>query len=245
MFNVLRRLCHNSKPVLEKPSLVVFLGAPGVGKGTYASRVAPLLGFSHVSLGEELRQESKHNPWLRSLLQEGKLVPDEFVLNRLVGIVRNLSSKCQGIILDGFPRTLEQAVALDRSYEVDAVYRLSLREDLLVHKMSFRRVCRTCGETFNLANITEPGYEMPPLLPPSDCKGPCELIQREDDREEVVRSRLRIYYETETPIEQFYYERGILYTFELKGGVSKMLPELVSFMSKTLPTHTSLKRASG
>ncbi|EME32456.1 adenylate kinase [Galdieria sulphuraria] len=245
MFTALRRLCHNSKIVLEKPSLVVFLGAPGVGKGTYASRVAPLLDFSHVSLGEEFRTESKHNVWLRSLLEEGKLVPDDFVLNRVLSIIRNLSSKCQGIILDGFPRTREQAVSLNRVYEVDAVYRLTLREDILVHKMSFRRVCHTCGKTFNLANITEPGYEMPPLLPPSSCQGPCELVQRDDDKEEVVRSRLKIYREMEAPIEQFYNERGILYTFELKGGVSKMLPELVSFMSKTLPNHCSLRRISG
>lgn len=86
---------------------------------------------------------------------------------------------------------------------------------------------------------------MPPLLPPSDCKGPCELIQRDDDREDVIRSRLEIYHTMEAPIEQFYRERGILYTFELTGGVSKMLPDLISFISSTLPNQTTLKRASG
>jgi adenylate kinase len=179
-----------------------------------------------------------------SHMLSGKLLPDDFVLKRLLSMIESSSSNYRGFILDGFPRTLDQAVSLNNLYEVDAVYRLTLREDILIQKLSYRRVCQTCGKTFNLANITEPGYEMPPLLPPADCQGPCKLVQREDDKEEVIRSRLKIYYEMEAPIEQFYRERGILYTFELKGGVSKMLPELVSFISKTLPNNGALKKAS-
>eukprot|EP00871_Galdieria_phlegrea_P006104 jgi/Galph1/981/GphlegSOOS_G5644.1 len=236
----LRRLCSRSRT--DNTNLLVFLGAPGVGKGTYASRVASLLGFQHVSLGDIFRAESQKNEWLRSELQQGNLLPDSFVL-RSVDDVLNTYSSNPGIILDGFPRTLEQAASLEKIRPVGAVYLLKLREDILIKKLSFRRVCGTCGKTFNLANITEPGYEMPPLLPPSDCQGPCNLFQREDDKEDIVRSRLELYKESHAPIEEFYRKRNILHIFELKGGVAKMLPELGSLISQTCYSPSSFKHA--
>ncbi|CAA6673495.1 unnamed protein product [Spirodela intermedia] len=181
-----------------------FLGCPGVGKGTYASRLSQLLGVPHIATGDLVREElSSSGPLadqLRGIVNQGKLVSDEIIVDLLSKRVEKGEAKGEsGFILDGFPRTLRQAEILERVTDVDLVINLKLREDVLLEKCLGRRICSQCGGNFNIACIDikgedgKPGIYMAPLLPPEGCAS--KLVTRSDDTEEVVKERLRIYNE--------------------------------------------------
>ncbi|KAG9158841.1 hypothetical protein Leryth_017870 [Lithospermum erythrorhizon] len=204
----------------------VFLGCPGVGKGTYAARLSNLVGVPHISTGDLVRQElSSHGPLasqllllgvhgplasqLEDIVNRGKLISDEIVIDLLSKRLEAGEAKGEsGFILDGFPRTIRQAEILEEVTDIDLVINLKLREEALIAKCLGRRICSECGGNYNVACIDikgengHPGMSMPPLLPPLQCE--TKLITRSDDTEDVVKERLRIYNELSLPLEEYY-----------------------------------------
>jgi len=190
---------------------LVIVGPPGAGKGTQSARISSKYGIPHVSTGdmfrEILRREDQLASRVRRYVESGELVPDELV----VEMVRDRICRpdCErGFILDGFPRTLSQAEALDKmlreaNKDLDAVLYLRVSEEAVVRRLSRRRVCESCGAIYHLDHS-------PPKMP-----GVCDrcggrIVQRDDDREEVVRERLRVYHRQTEPLVGYYRQRGIL-----------------------------------
>ncbi|CAM6110750.1 unnamed protein product [Calypogeia fissa] len=218
----------------------VFLGCPGVGKGTYASRLAKLLEVPHIAMGDLVRQELKSTSAMSKKLSDamtlGKLLPDEVIFNLLSRrLEQENSAGVRGFILDGFPRTISQAEVLDDITEIDLVVNLKLREDILIAKCLGRRICGQCGGNFNVAEIDvegangEPRILMPPLLPPPGCSD--RMTIRADDTEEVVRTRLRVYHEESAPVEGYYREKGKLLDFNVGGGIPETWPNLLAALN--------------
>jgi len=218
----------------------IFLGCPGVGKGTYASRLSRFLGIPHIATGdllrEELAQSGPSATELASIVNQGKLVPDEIIVNLLSRRLEKSALKGEsGFILDGFPRTTRQAEILEQVTEIDLVINLKLREDVLLQKCLGRRICSQCGNNYNVASINfeakdgHPAIYMPPLLAPPSCES--KLITREDDTEEVVKERLRVYHDKSRPVEDFYRSRGKLLEFELPGGIPESWPKLLAALN--------------
>ncbi|PSS32620.1 adenylate kinase [Actinidia chinensis var. chinensis] len=229
----------------------VFLGCPGVGKGTYASRFSKLLGVPHISTGDLVREEiSSHGPLasqLADIVNQGKLVSDEIIINLLSKRLEAGEAKGEsGFILDGFPRTIRQAEILDGVTDIDLVINLKLREEALLAKCLGRRICSECGGNYNVACIDiksedgSPVMYMAPLLPPPHCAS--KLITRSDDTEEVVKERLRVYNEMTQPVEEFYRSRRKLLEFDLPGGIPESWPKLLQ--SLNLDTHEDTKSAA-
>lgn len=215
---------------------LVFLGAPGVGKGTFAARIAPLLGVPAISTGDIIRAEMAAGSALgqecAAAVRAGALVPDALVS---AVVARRLAEPdaARGWILDGYPRTLAQASALEAAVYVSRVVNIALPAHVLTAKLLGRRACGDCGKGYNVAAIHEGELDMPPLLPkPEDCaacKGKPRLVTREDDTPAVVKDRMKVY-ETQTrPLIDFYKGCGKLQTFDVKKGVADV-PRLVQEM---------------
>ncbi len=190
---------------------LVIMGPPGAGKGTQSALISSKYGIPHVSTGDMFREILKRNDNLanriRRYVESGELVPDELVVEMVRD--RICRSDCErGFILDGFPRTIAQAEALDRMLseagkELNAVLYLKVSEETVVRRLSRRRVCESCGAIYHL------DYNPPKRPGICDlCGG--KLIQRDDDREEVVRERLRVYREQTEPLISYYGKKGLL-----------------------------------
>ncbi|PIA38727.1 hypothetical protein AQUCO_02700141v1 [Aquilegia coerulea] len=233
---------YENKPLLPRRDLKdrnvqwIFLGSPGVGKGTYASRLSKLLDVPHIATGDLVREElSSSGPLsqqLKEIVNQGKLVSDEIIISLLSKRLEAGDAKGEsGFILDGFPRTIKQAEILEGVTDIDLVVNLKLREDVLVEKCLGRRVCSECNKNFNVACINIeakngiPGVYMAPLLPPAGCAS--KLITRSDDTEEVIKERLRIYNDMCHPVEEFYSSRGKMLEFDLPGGIPESWPKLL------------------
>jgi adenylate kinase len=185
----------------------VILGAPGSGKGTQAVRIAERYTLQHISTGDLLREAVANKTPLgkqvESILTSGKLVSDEIVLELIKEAVEKLSGgNGKGWILDGFPRTMPQAEALEKvlagiSQTIDAVLVLDVDNDIIVDRLSNRRTCASCKAVYNLLN-------MPPKVEGKcdQCGG--ELVQRDDDKPDTIRKRLGVYDEQTRPIIDFY-----------------------------------------
>ncbi|CAA2962116.1 probable adenylate kinase 6, chloroplastic [Olea europaea subsp. europaea] len=229
----------------------VFLGCPGVGKGTYAVRLSKLLVVSHIATGDLVRQELSSDGPLSSQLAEivnqGKLISDEIIINLLSKRLEEIQAKGEtGFILDGFPRTVRQAEILEGVTDIGLVINLKLREEALIAKCLGRRICSECGGNYNVACIDIKGEDgsprmyMPPLLPPPNCES--KLITRSDDTEEVVKERLRVYNEKSRPVEEFYRARGKLLEFDLPGGIPESWTKLLQALN--LDDHEDKKSAA-
>jgi len=192
--------------------LIIF-GPPGSGKGTYSSRLKEVFGLEKISTGDIFREEVKKGSELgkkvEAFLKEGKLVPDEIVIEVVKERIKNLNN----FILDGFPRTVKQAKALDKIVKIDAIIKINAHEEILIEKISGRRICSNpkCDGNYNVADIHKVidgiEYILPPLLPKEDMK--CDkcgspLIQRDDDRPEVIKQRLKVYEEQSKPVLEYY-----------------------------------------
>ena len=186
---------------------IIFLGAPGAGKGTQAELVSERLGIPTISTGAIIREAIKNGTEMgvlaKKFIEQGALVPDDVV----IGIVKErlAQSDCaNGFILDGFPRTVPQAEALDQmGIKLDKVLSLEVSDETIVDRMSGRRVCPSCGKTYHVTSN------------PSSKGDECEvcgakLTIRADDAPEVVRSRLEVYHSTTEPLKDFYQRKGIL-----------------------------------
>lgn len=215
---------------------IIFLGPPGSGKGTYSSRIAPQLKIPHISTGDLFRNEIERGTGLgkkiKNIIDAGNLVPDDIVMQVLKERMSKPDCK-NGFILDGFPRTLNQAKALDKIAKIDIVINLVLPDNILIKKISARRQCRKCGEIYNLADIREGDIHMPPILPKKQgicdkCGG--ELYQRDDDREKVVRERLGVYKKQTAPLIDYYKKKGLLRDIRVVGGPEIMVPKIMAIL---------------
>ena len=186
---------------------LIFLGAPGAGKGTQAEKVSEKLGIPTISTGniirEALKNETEMGLKAKSFIESGKLVPDEVV----IGIIKDRLAEddCKnGFILDGFPRTIPQAEALDAmGIKIDKVIDIEVADEKIVKRMSGRRVCPDCGASYH----TE--YKKPAKDGICNACG-AELVIRKDDKPEVVLDRLSVYHEQTEPLKDYYAAKGIL-----------------------------------
>ena len=206
---------------------LILLGAPGAGKGTQAEILCKRLGIPSISTGNILRAAIKDGTptgvQAKSYIDAGQLVPDEVI----IGILneRIACSDCaNGFILDGVPRTIAQAEAMEvAGIEIDAVIAIEISEDEILRRMSGRRVCEACGSSFNMQAI-------PPRVEGicDNCGG--KLIQRKDDTPETVHKRLEVYHKETKPLVGYYAERGLLKVVETtdnKEGTFRKIMELL------------------
>ena len=183
---------------------VIFLGPPGAGKGTQAQRICAALNIPQISTGDILRRAIKEQTATglkaKEFIDAGKLVPDEVIID----IVRERLAQADcsnGYILDGFPRTVPQAEALEGIAKIDAVIDLDVADEELIARLSGRRVCLNCGATYHVSRLNGE----------TKCAACGEnLIQRDDDKAETVLNRLNVYHSQTAPLVDFYQKKGTL-----------------------------------
>jgi len=185
-------------------NLIIF-GPPGSGKGTYASRLQSKLGVDVIAMGDIFREIMKEDTALgrkvKGYVENGQLVPDDTVVEVLMNRLTEAGSK-KGFILDGFPRTIEQARALDDLIKIDAVIQLTVPDWIIIERLSSRRLCKNCGEVYNIR------FLKPRMEGTCDrCGG--QLYQRSDDTPQVIRDRIAVYERQTEPILQYYAEKKI------------------------------------
>lgn len=216
----------------------IFLGPPGSGKGTYSKRLSPIRGIPHISTGDIFRQNIKDETELgkqvKEILDKGGLVPDELTVNMIKDRL-NQEDASKGFILDGFPRTIPQAKALQDIQDIDVVLNLIIPEDILLEKALARRVCKNCGDLYNVADINRNGVEMPPMSPEQEgkcdkCEG--ELIQRADDNEKTILDRLDTYKKQTQPLIDFYTDLGILKNIKITSAPDVMVPKIIDLLEE-------------
>lgn len=183
---------------------IIFLGPPGAGKGTQAQRICAALNIPQISTGDILRRAMKEQTptgmKAKSFIDAGKLVPDEVIIDIVKERLQQDDAQA-GYILDGFPRTVPQAEALEDIAKIDAVIELAVDDEKLVARLSGRRVCLKCGATYHVSRLNGKTT--------CDACGE-ELVQRDDDRAETVLNRLNVYHEQTAPLVDFYTSRGLL-----------------------------------
>ncbi|MCK5879041.1 MAG: adenylate kinase [Holophagae bacterium] len=205
---------------------VVFLGAPGTGKGTQARKLSKKYGLPHVSTGDILRNAVKMGTEMglkaKAVMDRGDLIPDDVIL----GIIKNrlLKPDCaNGFLLDGFPRTLGQAEGFDRLDSVNCAIQIDVPDDVLVKRLVSRRTCPSCGTMYHL------GYHPPEVAGVCDKCG-STLVQREDDREDVVKSRFRVYVDKTAPLIGYYREKSVLHNVDGNRNVKLVFSDIVQIV---------------
>ena len=190
---------------------IIMLGAPGAGKGTQAKKIAAKYEIPHISTGDIFRANIKNDTELgnkaKSYMDQGLLVPDELVVDLVVDRVQQEDCK-NGYVLDGFPRTIPQAEALDAALSnmnqaIDYAINIDVPDQNIVDRMSGRRACLTCGATYHIVNI------------PTKVEGICDVcggntVLRDDDKPETVLKRLHVYHEQTQPLIDYYSKKGVL-----------------------------------
>ena len=188
---------------------LILLGAPGAGKGTQAEILKSKLDIPTISTGNILRAAVKNGTPIglkaKAYIDNGQLVPDEVIIGMITERLQEPDCK-NGYILDGVPRTIAQAEALEAAgIRFDAVVAIEISDEKIVERMGGRRVCEACGSSYHIVNV------------PSKVEGVCDacggkLVQRKDDKPETVKARLEIYHTETEPLKGFYEARGILKT---------------------------------
>lgn len=201
---------------------LVFLGAPGAGKGTQATRICSKYGIPHISTGDILRANIKAGTPLgveaKSYIDKGLLVPDEVV----IGLVKQrLSEKdCEGgYLLDGFPRTLEQAEALSGFSTVDRAVNIQVDGKLVIDRIAGRRMCK-CGESYHISWYGSKTCKK--------CGG--ELYQRDDDKAETVKARLEVYEKQTAPLIEYYSQKGALANVDGARDMEEVYAQIVRIL---------------
>jgi len=209
-------------------TVVVLLGPPGSGKGTQAQRQVAALGTPHVSSGDlfrhNLSEETELGQLAQSYMEKGELVPDDVTVDMVMERISRPDCE-EGVILDGFPRTLRQAEALKgalagRGQEVTIVPLIKVSDEEVMRRLTARRVCEECGAVYNLV------FKPPEQEAVCDVCG-ADLYQREDDNPETVRNRLQVYKEQTEPLIRFYEGReGVLVRIPGEGSVEEIQENL-------------------
>jgi len=199
----------------------IIFGPPGSGKGTYASRLQAKLGVDVIAMGDIFREIMKEDTDIgrkvKGFVERGLLVPDEVVIEVLKQRLTEISGKA-GFVLDGFPRTIDQAKALDRITRIDGVIHLTVPEWIIIERLSSRRICKKCGEVYNIR------YLKPKVEGICDkCGG--ELYQRSDDTAEVIKDRIDVYEHQTQPILQYYKDKKVPFV-EFKCESIDLPPEV-------------------
>jgi adenylate kinase len=207
---------------------LVLLGPPGAGKGTQAERIKARYGSAHLSTGDMLREAVAAGTAVgrraKAIMDAGRLVPDD-VMIRLVA-ERIAEPDCaRGFILDGFPRTLAQAEALDallddRAERLDAVLELAVDDDALVERISGRFACAKCGAGYH------DRFRQPKVAGVCDVCGSREFVRREDDKAETVRARLEAYHAQTAPLLPYYRNKGLLVVVDGMAGIDEVTAEI-------------------
>ncbi len=194
-----------------KPKYIILLGPPAAGKGTQATKLCEISGLPHVASGDLFRYNLKNATELglkaKGYMDRGELVPDDITIAMVLD--RLAQPDCKGgVLLDGFPRTIAQAEALDKALAeqgvgISRVLNIQVPEEILVERVSGRRLCRTCGEPYHVL------YKKPQVEGICDKDGG-ELYQRDDDKAETVKNRLKVYWEQTSPLVDYYRQQEIL-----------------------------------
>ncbi len=207
---------------------LVLLGAPGAGKGTVAKKLVERYGIPQISTGDLLRaavaEQTELGKKAKSYMDAGELVPDSLVIDLIRHRLAQEDCK-EGFILDGFPRTVAQAEALEQITDLDSVINLEVSDEEVVRRLSGRRTCKQCGAIYHIQNI-------PPKVPGKCDRCGGELFQRDDDREEAIRNRLKVYRSQTMPLLQYYEQRGKLYNVDGQAGVDNVTAEVVKILER-------------
>jgi len=200
----------------------IIFGAPGSGKGTYASRLQSRLGIDVIAMGDIFREIMEENTSLgrkvKGYVEKGLLVPDNVVVEVLKQRLAKIP-KGKGFILDGYPRNLDQAKALEGLTKIDVIIQLTVPDWIIIERLSARRICKNCGEVYNIRYL-KPKVDM--IC--DKCGGP--LYQRPDDMPEVIKKRIEVYEQQTQPILQYYREKGIPFV-EFRCEKLETPPELI------------------
>ena len=200
---------------------IVLLGPPGAGKGTVAADLKKELGLPHISTGDLFRYHMKEQTSLgikvKAIIDSGELVPDE-VTTEMVKYRLSESDTVNGVILDGYPRTLSQAEDLKSFSEIDIVLNFTISESEIVRRLSGRRLCRKCGKGYHIEFI------------PPKTKGVCdacngELYTRDDDKKDAILNRLKVYRNLTEPLIEFYNNLGCLAEIDAQQSPDKVLSD--------------------
>jgi adenylate kinase len=217
---------------------LLIMGPPGAGKGSQAPIIKNAYGIPHISTGDMFREAIKQGTPLgihaKEFTDKGELVPDEVTIDMVK--TRLQEKDCQpGFLLDGFPRTIAQAEALDRILEemklsLDAVINVSVPDDILIKRISGRRMCRHCGASYHIINI------------PPKVAGVCDvcggqLYQRKDDNPETIANRLSIYYTQTQPLLDYYDKTGLLVTVNGTKDVADTYQQIASHLEALNDFH--------
>lgn len=210
---------------------IIMLGAPGAGKGTQAKKIAEKYSIPHISTGDIFRANIKEGTELgkkaKEYMDKGALVPDELVCDLVVDRISQEDAE-NGYVLDGFPRTIPQAEALDAALDkinekVDYAIDVDVPDDNIVNRMSGRRACVACGGTYHI------------VFNPTKAEGVCDscggqLILRDDDRPETVKNRLKVYHEQTQPLIEYYTKKNILKSVDGTQDMSKVFDSIVAIL---------------
>lgn len=211
---------------------LILLGPPGAGKGTQASSIVAEYGITHISTGNIFRHNIKNETELgkkvKSYLDKGQLVPDELTIDLVWDRLSKDDCK-KGFLLDGFPRTINQAEALqkgleERGLKLDKVINIDVDKNILVKRLSGRRVCKNCGETYHIDNK--------PTLKDGVCdKCSGEVIQRADDNEKTVLDRIEVYEKQTFPLIDFYKNLGLILTVDGTLSIEDVFSQIKESLS--------------
>ena len=212
---------------------IIMLGAPGAGKGTQAKMLSERYGIPHISTGDIFRMNIKNNTELgqkaKGYMDAGQLVPDELVVDLVVDRIK--AKDCmKGFILDGFPRTIPQAEALDyalnnQNQKIDYAINVDVPDENIIKRMSGRRACVGCGATYHL------------VYNPTKTEGVCDvcgekLILRDDDKPETVQKRLDVYHEQTQPLIDYYNKKEVILTVDGTQDIDVVYDEITKVLDK-------------
>ena len=214
--------------------ILILLGPPGAGKGTYSQRLIEAYKIPQISTGEILRTSVKNGTEMgtkaKGYMDKGLLVPDEIIVGIVSERIKDADCK-NGFLLDGFPRTVEQANALGLIFEksklkLDSVINIKVKEDVLFKRLTGRRMCKVCGGNYNIYTL------------PSKVEGVCDkcegaLYQREDDKPETIERRLKVYAEQTAPLINYYKDKNILHdVVASEGSIEEIVEKIKTIIGK-------------
>lgn len=212
---------------------LILLGAPGSGKGTQAKLIVEKHGWLHLSTGDLLRKNVADGTALgakaKPIMESGQYVPDD-IINGMVEDELDKPAAQAGVVFDGYPRTLNQAASLDALLErkgrpIEAVLHLEINPDELVARLSGRRVCTGCGAPYHVKSL-------PPVKDGVCDACGCALVQRKDDSEDTVRTRLQVYKDQTSPLLEYYAAQGKLIAVDASEGIEKTFEGIQSALAR-------------